>query len=181
MSEREHAAAACPAPAIRNRRRRPAAAAPPSRLNQIERVLRLDQHDPRRLHEQNAQIAIAPFRYLTKDCAVAGRDLFGNEPQPAATRPLENASPVPMAATMALEMIGPMPGTLISRSHPDPAAQERRCRWISAELCSCLTYPGDCRNGSMERDGGAPCTGSSGSTRTGYLSPRPFGLDRCFR
>jgi len=31
---------------------------------------------------------------------------------------LENASPLPIAATMALEMIGPMPGTLTSRSHP---------------------------------------------------------------
>src|SRR6267142_1672044 len=33
-------------------------------------------------------------------------------------RPFENASPVPIAATMALEMIGPMPGTVISRSQP---------------------------------------------------------------
>ena len=30
----------------------------------------------------------------------------------------QSSSPVPMAATMALEMIEPMPGTLISRSHP---------------------------------------------------------------
>jgi hypothetical protein len=30
---------------------------------------------------------------------------------------LENTSPVPIAATMALEMIGPMPGTVISREH----------------------------------------------------------------
>jgi hypothetical protein len=32
--------------------------------------------------------------------------------------PKERLSPVPIAATMALEMIGPMPGTLIRRSHP---------------------------------------------------------------
>jgi hypothetical protein len=31
---------------------------------------------------------------------------------------LSKASPVPIAATMALEMIGPLPGMLISRSHP---------------------------------------------------------------
>jgi hypothetical protein len=31
---------------------------------------------------------------------------------------LEKLSPVPIAATMALEMIGPMPGMLIRRSHP---------------------------------------------------------------
>jgi len=30
---------------------------------------------------------------------------------------LENTSPVPIAATVALEMIGPMPGTVIRRSH----------------------------------------------------------------
>jgi hypothetical protein len=32
------------------------------------------------------------------------------------SRPLENTSPVPIAATIALEMIGPMPGTVISRT-----------------------------------------------------------------
>jgi hypothetical protein len=42
--------------------------------------LRLDQHDPRRLHEQNAQIAIASPLYLAEDGTVAGRDLLGNEP-----------------------------------------------------------------------------------------------------
>jgi hypothetical protein len=30
---------------------------------------------------------------------------------------LENTSLVPIAATMALEMIGPMPGTVIRRKH----------------------------------------------------------------
>src|SRR5262249_37245875 len=44
---------------------------------------------------------------------------LGIRPNHAAkSRPLENASPVPIAATMALERHGPMPGTLISRSHP---------------------------------------------------------------
>src|ERR1700684_1128016 len=45
-------------------------------------ALRLDQHNPCRLHEQNAQVAIAPFRYLAEDGAVAGRDLLGDESQP---------------------------------------------------------------------------------------------------
>src|SRR5215467_10956491 len=53
-------------------------------------ALWLDQHHPGSLHEQNAQIAIAA----------------------------QNASPVPIAATIALEMIGPMPGTLTNRSQP---------------------------------------------------------------
>src|SRR5438552_19185229 len=30
---------------------------------------RLDENDPRRLHEQHAQIAISPFRYLAQDRA----------------------------------------------------------------------------------------------------------------
>src|SRR5260370_27094264 len=46
-------------------------------------ALRLDQHDPCRLHEQNRQIAIATPGYLAEDGTVPGRDLFGNEPQPS--------------------------------------------------------------------------------------------------
>ena len=38
------------------------------------------------------------------------------------SRPRSKASPVPMAATMAVEIIGPMPGTLISRSGSCPRA-----------------------------------------------------------
>jgi hypothetical protein len=33
------------------------------------------------------------------------------------SRPFANAAPLPIAATIALETIGPMPGTVISRSH----------------------------------------------------------------
>ena len=41
---------------------------------------------------------------------------FGTKPEPGAeSRPLENTSPVPIAATVALEMIGPIPGTVIDR------------------------------------------------------------------
>src|SRR5262249_52592503 len=44
---------------------------------------------------------------------------LGTRPSQAAkSRPLENASPAPIAATIALEMIGPTPGTLIKRSQP---------------------------------------------------------------
>jgi len=45
-------------------------------------ALRLDQHNPGGLKEQNAQVAIAALRYLAEDGAVAGRDLLGDEPQP---------------------------------------------------------------------------------------------------
>jgi hypothetical protein len=31
---------------------------------------------------------------------------------------LANTAPLPIAATIALEMIGPMPGTVINRLHP---------------------------------------------------------------
>ena len=52
-------------------------------------------------------------------CGPRSRSALGTSPSHAAkSRPLEKPSPVPIAATMALEMIGPMPGTLISRSHP---------------------------------------------------------------
>src|SRR5262249_54231371 len=46
-------------------------------------ALRLDQYDPRGLNEQNTQVAIAAFRYLAENGAVAGRDLLGDQPQPS--------------------------------------------------------------------------------------------------
>ena len=45
-------------------------------------ALRLDQYDPRGLNKQNAEVAIAAFRYLAEDGAVAGRYLLRDEPQP---------------------------------------------------------------------------------------------------
>src|SRR5262245_65737263 len=45
-------------------------------------ALGLDQHYPCCLHKRDPQVAIAAFRYLAKDGAVAGRDLPGDEPQP---------------------------------------------------------------------------------------------------
>src|SRR6201984_352759 len=45
---------------------------------------------------------------------------FGTRPSHAPkSRPLANASPVPIAATIALAMIGPMPGTLINLSQAE--------------------------------------------------------------
>src|SRR6516165_9873320 len=45
-------------------------------------ALRLDQHDPGRLYEQNAQVAIAASRYLAQDGAVSGRYLLGHQSEP---------------------------------------------------------------------------------------------------
>src|SRR6266702_3654516 len=47
-------------------------------------VLYPDQHNPCRLHEQNAQLAIATPRDFAKDCAVSRRDLFGHQSRPGA-------------------------------------------------------------------------------------------------
>src|SRR5262245_63708636 len=40
-------------------------------------ALRPDEYSPSGLNEQNTQVAVAAFRYLAKDGAVAGRDLLG--------------------------------------------------------------------------------------------------------
>ena len=45
-------------------------------------ALRLDQYNPGGLNEQNAQVAIAAFRYLAEDGAVAGRDLLRHQTHP---------------------------------------------------------------------------------------------------
>ena len=45
-------------------------------------ALWLDQHDPCRLHEQNAQVPVTSLRYLAEDGAVACRDLLRHEAQP---------------------------------------------------------------------------------------------------
>src|SRR6516162_6604719 len=42
----------------------------------------LDQHDPGRLNEQDAQIAIAAPGYAAEDCPVSRRDLFRDQPEP---------------------------------------------------------------------------------------------------
>src|SRR6266581_3509694 len=91
-------------------------------------ALGLDQHNPRRLDEQGPQVAIATLRYLAEDRAIPVEICLGTSPSQAAkARPLANASPAPMAATIALEMIGPIPGTLISRSQPASRPTSPRC------------------------------------------------------
>src|SRR6516225_1095961 len=46
-------------------------------------ALRFDQHHPRGLHEQNAQIAVTALRYLAEDGAIARGDLFGHQAEPS--------------------------------------------------------------------------------------------------
>src|SRR5262245_10603647 len=54
----------------------------------------------------SAQVAITALQYLAEDRAVPGRDLLRNEPQPSGeVAAFADASPVPIAATPALEMI----------------------------------------------------------------------------
>ena len=73
-------------------------------------VLYPDQHNPCRLREQNAQVAIARLEILPRIVRSPVEICLGTSPSQAPkSRPLENTSPVPIAATMALEMIGPMP------------------------------------------------------------------------
>src|SRR5215813_12530810 len=54
----------------------------------------------------SVQVANTALRYLAEDRAVPGRDLLRNEPQPnGEVAAFADASPVPIAATPALEMI----------------------------------------------------------------------------
>jgi len=77
-------------------------------------VLDPDQHNPCRLHEQKAQVRLPRLEILRGSCGSPVEICLGTSPEPGPkSRPLENTSPVPIAATMALEMIGPMPGTVI--------------------------------------------------------------------
>lgn len=48
----------------------------------------------------------------------------------ARSRPLPNAWPLPIAATMALAMIGPTPGTVVARRHN---SESLAISWISVE------------------------------------------------
>src|SRR5438477_11862330 len=47
-------------------------------------VLYPDQHNPCRLHEKNAQVAIAASGDFAEDRAVSGRDLLGHQSEPSA-------------------------------------------------------------------------------------------------
>src|SRR5262245_41317496 len=59
-------------------------------------ALGLDQHNPRRLDEQDSQIAIATLGYLPEDGAISGRDLPGDEAQPSG-EVAAFAEPIPIA------------------------------------------------------------------------------------
>jgi hypothetical protein len=54
-------------------------------------VLYPDQHDPGRLHEQNAQVAIAAPGDFAEDRAVSRRDLFGHQSEPGTVIRREHA------------------------------------------------------------------------------------------
>ena len=75
-----------------------------------------EQNNTGTLHEERAQIAIATFGDAAKDGAITCRHLLRHQgpSQAAKSRPLATAPPLPMAATMALAMSGPMPGTVIN-------------------------------------------------------------------
>jgi hypothetical protein len=73
-------------------------------------TLWLDQHNSRGLNEQNAEVR---FDILPRMVRSPVEICLGTSPSQAAkSRPLVNASLVPIAAAIALEMIGPIPGTL---------------------------------------------------------------------
>jgi hypothetical protein len=82
-------------------------------------ALALDQHHPGRLNEQHSQVAITAFRDAAENGAVTCRDLLRHEPEPGGeVATFGEGISAPIAATIALETIGPTPGTLISRSQP---------------------------------------------------------------
>jgi hypothetical protein len=70
--------------------------------------VQFDEHDPGGLNEQSAQVAIAVLWYVPRMIRWPVEICFGISPSQAPkSRSLENKSPVPVAVTIALEMIGP--------------------------------------------------------------------------
>lgn len=66
--------------------------------------------------EQFAQILVTAFRDGTKNRAIAGQELLRHNTEPSREiAPLGKALAGLMAATMALDTIGPTPGTLMAR------------------------------------------------------------------
>jgi hypothetical protein len=66
---------------------------------------------------------------MLPDCAISVEIFFGTSPSQAAkSRPLEHVATADRGY-MALEMIGPMPGTLINRSHAGFLQAVRQSRW----------------------------------------------------
>jgi hypothetical protein len=64
-------------------------------------ALRLDQYNPCGLNEQNPQVATAALRYLAEEMVRSPVEIcLGTRPSQAAkSRPFENPSPAPIAAT----------------------------------------------------------------------------------
>jgi Phage capsid family len=58
----------------------------------------LDQHDPGRLHKQDAQVAIATLRYLAEDGAVTRRYLLRHQPEPGTEVAPFGGSPITVRA-----------------------------------------------------------------------------------
>ena len=76
---------------------------------------RPQQNDPGCLHEEHTQVTVAALGDAPEDGAVSSRHLpWDKASQAEKSRPLANAAPLPIAATIALEIIGPMPGTVIT-------------------------------------------------------------------
>jgi len=80
----------------------------------------LPGHDATSLDKQRPQVVT--LRDLAKDGAISGRDLFrhGAEPGAEVSFLAEDVAGADRGK-IALEMIGPMPGTVISRSEPASA------------------------------------------------------------
>ena len=97
-------------------------------------VCRPEQNNAGTLHEERPQIAIATFSDAAKMVRSPVDICFGIRPSHAAkSRPFAKAVPLPIAATIALAMIGPTPGTVINwRQLSLPCARTS----ISAVMCS---------------------------------------------
>lgn len=73
------------------------------------------QNDVSRLDERGAQVLAAALRDLPQDRPPTGTVLSRHQSQARKSRPRSKASPLPIATTIAVEIMGPMPGMLINR------------------------------------------------------------------
>src|SRR5215472_10956190 len=74
-------------------------------------VLHDQQHGPSAVDEHASQIDAAAFADAEQPCLASVECWRGIRPSQAAnSRPLWKAAPLPMAATVAVETSGPMPG-----------------------------------------------------------------------
>ncbi len=74
------------------------------------------------LDEEHAQIAVSALGDAAKDGAITCRHLLRHQPKPGSKiTAFAKAAPLPTAATIALEMTGPIPGTVISCRQPSSA------------------------------------------------------------